>query len=169
MPAPPPSNFNLPTFVVAAVGAATGLFSAGWNVVPYVSSGAKIRVTIHYIYDMRAGPVFEVTAYNKRRGPVEIRNWGVRTYHEGSRKHYTTVLMSGTLESGFDSEARTIQGLHGAAWRIEAPKLTVFDVNRRSGVKVKGLVNLGNGKVRKSKSLKLEAGSLHQAPRVVED
>ena len=50
MPAPPPSTFNLPTFVVAAVGAFSGLVSAAWLVVSHILTGAKISLRIEYIF-----------------------------------------------------------------------------------------------------------------------
>jgi hypothetical protein len=165
----PPSDFNLPTFIVAAVGAVSGLFSATWNVVPYISSGAKIRVTIHYVFDVPRGPVFEVNAYNRRRGPVEIRQWGVRTYHLGSSREYTTVLLPATELESSDELPKTIQGKHGATWRVLARDLVVFEHNREHAVRVRGVVELGNGKESRSKLLKLPATSLHQVPRIVDD
>ncbi len=168
MPSPQPSDFNFPTFIVAAVGAVSGLFAAGWAVIPYVSAGAKIKVTIHYIFEVATGPIFEVNAYNKRRGSIEVRDWGVRTYHPGSSKEYTTVLLSATADRS-DELPKTVQGGHGASWRVLVRKLVVFEANRVQEVKVAGIVKLGNGKEKRSKPLKLPAGALHQVPTVVQD
>ena len=73
VPAPPSSTFNLPTFILALVGAASGVLSTAWNVVPYVSAGAKISVKIEYIFQQTntsLEPAFEVKASNKRRHEV---------------------------------------------------------------------------------------------------
>jgi hypothetical protein len=164
---PAPSDFNWPTFILAAVGAVSGLFSAAWNVVPFIWAGAKIRVTVTGVFEVPTGPVFEVNAYNKRRGPIEIRNWGVRTYHGSSGKDYTTVVLTQRGES--DQLPKTVQGGHGATWRVYARDLVVFEKNRDQVVKVMGTVELGNGKQKKSKPLVLPVGALQQVPRVVAD
>jgi hypothetical protein len=166
MPAPVTSNFNLPTFIVAAVGAATGLFSAGWNVVPYISSGAKIHVAIGLVYDVSANPHFEVNAYNKRRGPVGIADWGIRTHDEASGRKYPTMWWTTAVPGS--SGIMTIQGQHSARWLVEARDVTAFEINERCEVRVWGVVKLGNGKEGKSRSLKLQAGALHRVPGVAE-
>jgi hypothetical protein len=158
---PPPSTFNLPTFTVAAIGAATGLFSVAWNAVPYVSSGAKIRVKIHYVLRLPQGPVFEVHAYNKRRGPVEIRNWGV-SYSRPSEAFSTVMLAGSALAEHYDGVPKTIDGCRSATWGVLARELVAFEMNEKYPVTVRGVVELATGKERTSPLLKLQPGSLHQ-------
>jgi hypothetical protein len=165
---PPPSTFNLPTFTVAAIGAATGLFSVGWNAVPYVSSGAKLRVKIHYVLHVPQGPVFEVHAYNKRRGPVEIRNWGV-SYSRPSEASSTVMLAGSALAEHYDGVPTTIDGGHSATWGVLARELVAFEMNEKHPVTVRGVVELATGKERTSAPLKLQAGSLHQTLRAEDD
>jgi hypothetical protein len=168
MPTPPPSTFNLPTFVVAAVGAASGLASAAWNVVPYVSSGAKISVRIEYIFvttETGLEPAFEVIANNKRRGSIEIRHWGIATYRPTSGRHPSVVYLTADTDTS-DEVPKTVQGKHGAAWTVYARKTLAFAWNKDDKVKVKGIVELGNGNPKKSKSLRLQPGVLHEVPRV---
>ena len=50
-----------------------------------------------------------------------------------------------------------------------ARDLVVFEHNREHAVRVRGVVELGNGKESRSKLLKLPATSLHQVPRIVDD
>jgi hypothetical protein len=161
MPGPPPSTFNLPTFTVAAIGAATGLFSVAWNAVPYVSSGAKIRVKIHYVLHVPQGPVFEVHAYNKRRGRVEIRNWGV-SYSRPSEAFSTVMLAGSAPAEHYDSVPKTIDGCQSATWGILARELVAFEMNSRHPVTIRGVVELATGKERTSRPLRLPAGLLHQ-------
>jgi hypothetical protein len=161
MPGPPPSTFNLPTFTVAAIGAATGLFSVGWNLLPYVWPGAKIRVKIHYVLHVPQGPVLEVHAYNKRRGPVEIRNWGV-SYSRPSEAFSTVMLAGSALAEHYDSVPKTIDGCHSATWGVLARELVAFEMNEKYRVTVKGVVELATGKERTSPALKLQPGSLQQ-------
>lgn len=169
-----PSGFDWLTFAVAAVGAVTGIFAAAWNVVQYISSGAKIYVTASYIYDIANGPVLEVNAYNKRRGPIEVRRWGVRTYQpKPSRirtygfQHATTVYLSSGLKRS-DEVSKTIQGGHGATWAVQFKELNGFDGNKENWVKFRAIVLLGNGDKKKSRPLRIPPGSLHQVPRLVE-
>jgi hypothetical protein len=161
MPGPPPSTFNLPTFTVAAIGAATGLFSVAWNAIPYVSSGAKIRVKIHYVLHVPQGPVLEVHAYNKRRGPVEIRNWGV-SYSRPSEAVSTVMLAGSALAEHYDSVPETIDGGHSATWGVLARELVAFEMNEKHPVTVRGVVELATGRERTSRALTLPAGLLHQ-------
>jgi hypothetical protein len=166
MPSAQPSDFNLPTFIVATVGAVTGLFSAVWVVVPHVSAGAKIRVTLKYVFEIARGPVFDVTAYNRRRGSVEIMDWGIGG---GPRGRDGLVLLGNSTPSEGDGPRKTVQGLHSASWRVLARHMVVFEENRDRAVSIRAVVELGNGKQVWSKPLKLPAGSLHQAPLVVLD
>jgi hypothetical protein len=161
MPGPPPSTFNLPTFTVAAIGAATGLFSVAWNAMPYVSSGAKIRVKIHYVLHVPQGPLFEVHAYNKRRAPVEIRNWGV-SYSRPSEAASTVMLAGSALAEHYDSVPKAIDGGHSATWGVLARELVAFEMNEKHPVTVRGVVELATGKERTSRPLRLPAGLLHQ-------
>jgi hypothetical protein len=168
MLAPPPSTFNLPTFVVAAVGAVSGLATAAWNVVPYVSAGAKISVKVEYIFvGTKTGlePSFEVKASNKRRGSVEIRKWGIATYGPTSGRYPSKVYLTADTDDS-DEVPKTIQGGHGAAWTVYARNTLAFEWNRRNKIKVKGIVELGNDKPKKSKPLRLQPGALHEVPRV---
>jgi hypothetical protein len=166
MPVPPPSNFNLPTFIVAAVGAVTGLFSAVWVVVPHVSAGAKIRVTIKYVFVIPKGPMFDVTAYNRRRGSVEIMDWGIGA---GPRGRDSLVFLGNSAESEGDGPRKTVLGLHSGSWSVLARDLDHFEINRDQAVSIQAVVELGNGKQVWSKPLKLSAGSVHQAPLIVLD
>lgn len=166
MPAPSPSSFNLPTFIIAAVGAVTGLFSAVWVVVPYVAAGAKIRVTIKYVFEISRGPVFDVAAYNRRRGSVEITDWGIGT---GKRGRDGLVFLGNSTDSEGDGPRKTVQGLHSGSWRVLAREVGVFEINRDQAVSIRAVVELGNGKQVWSRPLKLPAGSLHQAPTLVPD
>jgi hypothetical protein len=157
-----PSNFNLPTFIVAAVGAATGVFSAGWNVVPYISLGAKIHVTVELVYEARSNkPHFEVNAYNKRRGPVGIEDWGISIYEVVSGRQYPTAWWATAVADR--NGIMTIQGQHSARWLVAARHVPALEINARSEIKVWGVVKLGNGKERKSKALKLDEGLLRRA------
>jgi hypothetical protein len=161
MPGLPPSTFNLPTFTVAAIGAATGLFSVAWNLVPRISSGAKIRVKIHYVLHVPQGPVFEVHAYNKRRAPVEVRNWGV-SYSRPAEAASTVMLAGSALAEHYDGVPMAIDGGHSATWGVLARELVAFEMNERHPVTVKGVVELATGKERASRPLRLPAGLLHQ-------
>lgn len=161
MPGPPPSTFNLPIFIVAAIGAATGLISVAWNALPYVSAGAKVRVKIHYVLHVPQGPVFEVHAYNKRRGPVEIRNWGV-SYSRPSEAFSTVLLAGSALAQHYDGVPNTIDGGRSATWGVLARELVAFEMNEKHPVTVKGVVELATGKERTSRPLRLPAGLLHQ-------
>jgi hypothetical protein len=161
MPAPTPSTFNLPTFTVAAIGAATGLVSVAWNVIPRISSGAKIRVKIHYVLHVPQGPVFEVHAYNKRRAPVEVRNWGV-SYSRPAEAASTVMLAGLALAEHYDGVPKTIDGGRSATWGVLARELVAFEMNEKHPVTVKGVVELATGKERASRSLRLPAGLLHQ-------
>src|ERR1035441_2065615 len=148
MPTPPPSTFNLPTFVVAAVGAASGLASAAWNVVPYVSAGAKISVRIEYIFvttERGLEPAFEVIANNKRRGSIEVRNWGIATYGPTSRRRPSVVYLTADTVTS-DEVPKTVQGKHGAAWTVFARKTLAFAWNENGKVRVKGIVELEIGR-----------------------
>jgi hypothetical protein len=168
MPAPPPSTFNLPTFVVAAVGAVSGLAAAAWNVVPYVSAGAKISVRIEYVFvgtETGLEPAFEVKANNKRRGSVEIRQWGIATYGPASGRHPSIVYLTADTDNS-DEAPKTIQGKHSAAWTVYARRTLAFSWNRHGKIKVKGIVELGDGKPKKSKPLRLQSGALHEVPHV---
>jgi hypothetical protein len=169
MPAPVPSNFNLPTFTVAAIGAATGLFSVIWNVVPHVSSGAKVLVKIHYVLHGPDGPFFEVHAYNRRRAPVEIRNCGIA--QAASSKDLGTVMLAGAaaISDSPDKLPKTVDGGHVATWGVSASELGVFELNDKHHVEVRGVVELGNGKERRSRPLKLPVGALNQRPTVAPD
>jgi hypothetical protein len=160
------SDINWPTFTVATVGAVTGVFSAVWSVVPYVSAGAKIQVTIKYVWVVGKGPVFEVDAFNRRRGAVEIRNWGILP---GPPRKGGGVFLGNAIDSDGDGPRKTVQGLHSATWRVLARDLVVYELNADHSVEVRGVVDLGNGKSKASKPLKLPAGSLHQAPSVIDD
>jgi hypothetical protein len=162
MPGPPPSTFNLPTFTVAAIGAATGLFSVAWNAVPHVWAGAKIRVKVHYVLHVPQGPVFEVHAYNKRRGPVEIRNWGV-SYRRPSEAFSTVMLAGSTLAEHYDTVPKTVDGCNSATWGVLARELVAFEMNAKHPVTVLGVVELATGKERTSRPLRLPAGLLHQS------
>lgn len=169
VPAPPSSTFNLPTFILALVGAASGVLSTAWNVVPYVSAGAKISVKIEYIFQQTntgLEPVFEVKASNKRRGSVEIRQWGIATYESVSARRYSTIVYLRTDTDNSDEIPKTVQGKHGAAWIAYAKKTSVYEQNRHSQVKVRGIAELGSGKLKKSKPLKLPPGALHEVPRI---
>jgi hypothetical protein len=161
MPGPPPSTFNLPTFTVAAIAAATGLFSVAWNLRPYVFAGARIQVKIHYVLHVPQGPVFEVHAYNKRRGPVEIRNWGV-SYSRPSEASSTVMLAGPALAEHYDSAPETIDGGQSATWGVLARELVAFEMNEKHPVTVKGVVELATGKELTSRALRLPAGLLHQ-------
>lgn len=161
MSGPLPSTFNLPTFTVAAIGAATGLISIGWNLVPRISSGAKIRVKIHYVLHMPKGPIFEVHAYNKRSGPVEIRNWGV-SYHRPGEAVGTVMLAGSALADHYDNVPDTIKGCDSATWAVLARELVAFEMNAKHPLIVRGVVELGSGKERTSRPLRLPAGLLHQ-------
>lgn len=166
MPAPQPSDFNWLTFVVAAVGAITGVFSAGWAVVPYVSAGAKVRVTIKYVFEVPRGPVLDVGAYNRRRGAVEILDWGLASL--GRRGKDGLMFIGHSTRSEGDSARMTLAGLHSASWRVLARDLEVFERNRSQAVKIRAAVELYNEKQIWSKPLRLPAGSLHQIPRIVD-
>jgi hypothetical protein len=161
MPGPPPSTFNLPTFTVAAIGAATGLFSVAWTLVPYLSPAAKVRVKIHYVLHLPQGPVFEVHAYNKRRGPVEIRNWGV-SYSRPSEALSTVMLAGSALTEHYDDVPTALDGGHSATWGVLARELVAFEMNEKHAVTVRGVVELATGKERTSRPLRLPAGLLHQ-------
>jgi hypothetical protein len=168
MPAQPPSTFNLPTFVVAAVGAFSGLVSAAWLVVSHMLAGAKISVRIEYIFvvtESRWEPAFEVIANNKRRGSIEIRRWGIATYGPTSGRHPSVVYLAADTDTS-DEVAKTVQGYHGAAWTVYARKTLAFGSNKDNNVKVRGIVELGNGKRKKSKPLRLPSGALHEVPSV---
>jgi hypothetical protein len=168
MPTPPPSTFNLPTFVVAAVGAVSGLAAAAWNVVPYVSAGAKISVKIEYILvatETGVERAFEVKANNKRRGSVEIRQWGIATYGPASGRYPSVVYLTADTDNS-DKVPITILGKHGAAWTVYARKTPAFKWNRKNKIKVKGIVELGDGKRTKSKPLLLQSGALYEGLRV---
>jgi hypothetical protein len=169
MPAPPLSTFNLPTFIVAAVGAATGVASAAWNVVPYVSGGAKIAVKVSYWFvttETGIEPALEVQANNRRRGSIEIRRWGIATYgpDSGPRNPSVVFLKADTDDS--DEVPKTVQGKHGATWTIYARNTQAFSLNRDHKIKVKGILELGNGKTKKSRALRLRSGALHDVPRI---
>jgi hypothetical protein len=168
MPGPPPSTFNLPIFTVAAIGAATGLFSLAWNVVPRIYSGAKIRVKIHYVLHVPQGPVFEVHAYNKRRGPVEIQNWGV-SYCRPSEPFSTVMLAGSAIAEHYDGVPTIIDGGHSATWGVLARELVAFEMNEKHLVTVRGVVELATGKERTSRPLRLPAGLLHQTLPADED
>ncbi len=161
MPGPPPSTFNLPTFTVAAIGAATGLFSVAWNLIPRISSGARIRVKIHYVFHVPKGPIFEVHAYNKRRGPVEIRNWGV-SYNRPGEAVGTVMLAGSALADHYDNVPETIKGCDSATWAVLARELVAFEMNEKHLVTVRGVVELATGRERTSRPLRLPAGLLHQ-------
>jgi hypothetical protein len=161
MPVPLPSTFNLPTFTVAAIGAATGLFSVAWQVIPRVSAGAKIRVKIHYVLHVPQGPVFEVHAYNNGRGPVEIRNWGV-SYSRPSEAVSTVMLAGSALAEHYDGAPKTVTGGRSATWGVLARELVAFEMNSKHPVTVRGVVELATGKERTSRPLRLPAGLLHQ-------
>jgi hypothetical protein len=111
----PPSNFNLPTFIVASVGAVTGLFSAVWVVVPYLAAGVKIRVAINNVYVVPKGPTICVTAYNKRRGSVEITDWGIGA---GRRGEDGLVFFGNATDSEGDGPRKTVLGLHSGSWSV---------------------------------------------------
>ncbi len=168
MPGPPVSTLNVPTFTVAAVAAVTGLFSVAWNVVPYLSSGARIRVKIHYVLHLPQGPVFEVHAYNKRRVPVEIRNWGV-SYKRPSEAFSTVMLAGSAPAEHYDCVPKIVEGGHSATWGVLARELVAFEMNEKSPVTVRGVVELDTGKERTSSLLKLQAGSLLQKLRAEDD
>jgi hypothetical protein len=130
-----PSEFDWLTFAVAAVGAVTGAFAAAWNVVQYISSGSKIHVTAEYIYDLANGPVLEVNAYNERRGPVEVRRWGVITYQPAPSRIRThsfrrgqTCYPSSSLKRS-DDVRKTVQGEHSGTSAIQFKELNGFDGN----------------------------------------
>jgi hypothetical protein len=161
MPGPPPSTFNLPTFTVAAIGAATGLFSVAWNLGLRFSSGAKIRVKIHYVFHVPNGPIFEVHAYNKRRGPVEIRNWGV-AYNRPGVAVGTVMLAGPALADHYDNVPSTINGCNSATWAVLARELVAFEMNEKHPLTVRGVVELATGRERTSRPLRLPAGLLHQ-------
>lgn len=161
MPGPPLSTFNLPTFTVAAIGAATGVFSVAWHAVPYVSAGTKIRVKIHYVLHVPEGPVFEVRAYNKRRGPVEITNWGV-SYARPSEAVSTVMLAGSAPAEHYDGVPTTIDGGQSATWGVLARELVAFEMNVKNPVTVRGVVELATGKERTSPLLTLQPGALHQ-------
>ena len=168
MPAPTPSTFNLPTFVVAAVGAASGLAAVAWNVVPYVSAGAKISVRIEYIFvgtKASMEPAFEVKANNKRRGSIEIRQWGIATYGPTSGRHPSIAYLKADTDDS-DEAPKTVPGKHGAAWTVYARSTLAFAWNRNNKIMVKGIVELGNGKRKASKPLRLPSGALHEVPRI---
>jgi hypothetical protein len=158
---PPPSTFNLPIFIVAAVGAATGLVSVAWNVIPRISSGAKIRVKIHYVLHVPQGPVFEVHAYNMRRGPVEIRNWGV-SYNRPGEAAGTVMLAGPALADHYDTVPNTINGCDSASWAVLARELVAFEMNEKHPLTVRGVVELATGRERTSRPIRLPAGLLHQ-------
>jgi hypothetical protein len=168
MPGPPPSTFNMPTFTVATIGAVTGLFSVAWNLVPYISSRAKIRVKIHYVLHVPHGPVFEVHAYNRQRGPVEIRNWGV-SYSRPAEAFSTVMLAGSAIAEHYDDVPTTLDCGQSATWGVLARELVAFDMNERHPVTVKGVVELASGKERTSPLLKLQPGSLHQTLRAEDD
>jgi hypothetical protein len=168
VPVPPPSTFNLPTFTVAAIGAVTGLFSVAWNVVPSISSRAKVRVKIHYVLHVPQGPVFEVHAYNRQWGPVEIRNWGV-DYCRPSEAFSTVMLAGSALTEHYDEVPKTIDGGHSAIWGVLARELVAFEMNERHPVTVRGVVELATGKERTSALLKLQPGALHQTLSAEDD
>lgn len=161
-----PSNFNLPTFIVAAVGAVTGLFSAIWVVVPYLAAGAKIRVTIRNVFVVPKGPTLYVTAYNKRRGSVEITDWGIGA---GPRGRDGLVFFGNATESEGDGPRKTVLGLHSGSWSVLVRDLDDFDVDRDQAVSIQAVVELGNGKQVWSKPLTLSAGSLPEVPTIVLD
>lgn len=164
MPVPPPSTFNLPTFIVAAVGAAGTV----WNVVPYISAGARISLKIEYIFvqtKTELEPSFEVKASNRRRGSIEIRQWGIATYGPNSRRHPSIVYLTADTDSS-DENRKTVQGKHGAAWTVYARNTLAFAWNRDNKIKVRGIVELGDGKTKMSKPLRLPARALHEVPRV---
>lgn len=168
MPVPAPSTFNLPTFTVAAIGAVTGLFSVGWNVVPSIASRARVRVKIHYVLHVPQGPVFEVHAYNRQWGPVEIRNWGV-SYSRPSEAFSTVMLAGSALAEHYDVVPKTIDGGRSAIWGVLARELAAFDMNEKHPVTVRGVVELATGKERTSALLKLQPGALHQTLRAEDD
>jgi hypothetical protein len=168
MPGPPASTFNLPTFTVAAVAAVTGLLAVAWNVVPYLFPAARIRVKIHYVLHLTQGPVFEVHAYNKRRVPVEIRNWGV-SYSRPSEAFSTVMLAGSAPAEHYDCVPQTIDGGHSATWGVLARELVAFEMNEKHPVTVRGVVELKTGKERTSALLKLQAGSLHRTLRAEDD
>ncbi len=161
MPVPPPSTFNLPTFVVAAVAAATGLVSVAWQVVPRIATGAKIRVKIHYVLHVPQGPVFEVHAYNTGRAPAEIRNWGV-SYSRPAASVSTVMLAGSALTEHYDGVPTAVAGGHSATWGVLARELVAFEMNEKHPVTVRGVVELVTGKERMSRPLTLPAGLLHQ-------
>jgi hypothetical protein len=165
------SELNLLTFIVAAVGAFTGVASLAWNVVPYISSGAKIRVELSYIGEIQkeggVRRVFEISAYNKRRGPIQIRQCGIQMYPSGSRKPYTTFFAQ--QRDSDDEIPKTVQGGHGARWRIYANELSVYEENKLRKVKLGAIVQLGNGKDKKSRPLRLAQGALHAGFTLVPD
>jgi hypothetical protein len=168
MPGPTPSTFNLPTFTVAAVGAVTGLFSVGWNVLPYISPGARVRVKIHFVLHLPQGPVFEVHAYNKRRGPVDIRNWGV-SYCRPSEAFSTVMLAGSALAEHYDGVPKTIDGGRSATWGVLARELVAYEMNEKYPVTVRGVVELRTGRERTSPPLKLRPGALHQTLSAEDD
>lgn len=168
MPVPSPSTFNLPTFTVAAIGAVTGLFSMGWNLLPYAAPGTRIRVKIHYVLLLPQGPVLEVHAYNQRRGPVEVRNWGV-AYGRPAEAVSTVMLAGSAPAAHYDGVPAAIDGGDSATWGVLASQLTAFEMNEKHPVTVKGVVELRTGRECTSSPLKLRAGALHQTLRAADD
>jgi hypothetical protein len=161
MPGPPPSTFNLPTFTVATIGAVTGLITVAWNLVPRISSGARIRVKIHYVFHVPKGPIFEVHAYNKRRAPVEIRNWGV-SYNRPGEAVGTVMLAGSTLAEHYDNVPDTINSCDSATWAVLARELVAFEMNEKHPLTIRGVVELATGSERTSSPIRLPAGLLHQ-------
>lgn len=110
-------------------------------------------------------PAFEVKASNKRRGSIEIRHWGIATYGPTSGRHPSVVYLTADTDDS-DKVPITVQGKHGAAWTVYARKTLAFDWNRNNMIKVRGIVELGNGKRKKSKQLRLQSRALHEVPHI---
>jgi hypothetical protein len=140
---------EIATFVLAIIGAVTGVGSLAWQINTWNQSGPVITVTALQAlptYGDRVGdPLVNVTARNSGRSPVTITGWGLE-FLDGQ----TMVLMQ-QLRMSTPLPHRLEEGASGS-WFIETKD--VRDECASRGIRYQDLcafVNLADGRTIKAK------------------
>jgi len=136
---------EIATFVLAIVGAVTGVGSLGWQVVTFNRSGPVVHVTATQAfptYGNQVGdPHVDVTARNTGRSPVTVQSWGIELPDGQVMVSIQQLPWSASLPHRLEPGA-------SASWYIETK--AVQDECAKRGFRhqdVRAYVNLGTGQV----------------------
>lgn len=145
------------TFGIAVAGFVLALVSLAWQVFSWRATGSVVKVKMAYAYPVDDAPrldvpLYSLTATNRGRLEVSVTGWGLKLPEEGA----TLVVPGGSVLPAPDLP-HTLQPGHEATWYFHQGEVVATLSKRHNpGVKVRGLVRLGNGRSAVSKNFKID-------------